>query len=90
MTMLSKAEMLKNMQAFDIDAEQLAKEKISDEQFMRVYFAIMPAQLKVIHLDEPAEAHAMMADYFEMLACPFCRAHMFPTPPDAREEGVEA
>lgn len=88
--MLSKAEMLRNMQAFDIDAEQLAKEKISDAQFMRVYFAIMPAQLKVIHLDDPEFAHEAMADSFGMLACPFCKAHMFPTPPDAREEGVEA
>ena len=86
---LSKAEMLKNMQAFDIDGERLAKEITNDAQLEQVYYAIMPAQLKVVHLDDPAFAHDIMADYFAMLSCPFCRAHLFASPPDAREEGVE-
>lgn len=88
--MLSRSDMMRNMQAFDIDAEQLAKEVKNDAALEQIYYAIMPAQLKVVHLDDPEFAHEIMAEKFEMLACPFCKAHLFASSPDAREEGVEA
>ncbi len=84
---MSRTEIMGWMKALDINLPEVTTAKLTDKQLEGVYFGFANSVVKVDHLDDPDFTHVYMADYFGMLACPYCHIKLnF----ESKPEGIEA
>lgn len=85
--MMTRQEIVNCMKALDIAIPETTSAKLTDRQLELVYFGFANAALKVDHIDDEDFAHSILADYFGMLACPYCHIKLNP---ESEPEGIEA